>query len=215
MAENSVQDDTDAMIFGFFAQTREFFFRSKERINFFVITRIVMVVAAAFKNRIQIKAGYPHICEIIQFFPDSLQGAAKKIIVSNFPGVRIFYVAGNIIPVSVKQCIRFAAELGQWYIAPVKTVRENLIDNGVFQPVRRFRRLVVHRDLEGRRFFFVQLAPATQLFHVVSVIICFFRCFNFEIIPEQAAFVRNGKSAMIHSFFSWDNRCIPCCSKRY
>ena len=203
MAEHAVQKDPDTAFFRFPAQPDKFFLRTQKRINFFIIAGIIMMVAAAFKNRVQIKTGDAQRLKIVQLFPDTLQRTAKKIIIKDVARIRVFDVTGPIVPASVQQRILFPAELGQRHTAPVKTVRKDLVHDSVLQPVRRFGLAVINGDLEGGRFFFAALPPASQLFPVVAVIKNFSCGFNFKIIPKQAALFRDCQPVYVFSFFSF------------
>ena len=119
------------------------------------------MIAAAFKNRIQVQAGDTHVRKIIQFFTDTFQSAAKKIEIKDIACSRVFDITGQIIPASVQQRVGLTAELGQGYISPVKPVREDLIYNSLFHPVWCSRAPVIYRNLVRGRFLFVLLPPAT------------------------------------------------------
>ena len=202
MAEDPVQNDTDALFFCFFAQVYKIFFRTQERIYLFIVAGIVVMVAAAFKNRVQVQTGDAHVRQVIQFFPDAFQGAAEEIKIQNAAPRRVFDVAGQVVPASVEQRIGFAAELGQRNIPPVEAVRKNLVHHSLFHPVRRDRAPVVHRNLVRRRFLLVLLPPASQPGGVITVVKCFVPCFYNKIIPEQAAAFRRGNTADVTALFS-------------
>ena len=154
------------------------------------------MIAAGLEYGIQIQAIDSERGKVIQLFQDSLQRAAKEIIIQHVP-FGIPYVCGRIFPAAVQDGTLFAQEPLSRYRTPVEPVRKNLVENGVLQPVRRRRPGIIHRDLERRRFFPRGIPAAAALLRIVPVINSSAARPDDEIVPYEAAFFRHRKSDSI------------------
>ena len=119
MIENPVNDYPDSKRMRFLYQFPKFFIRSQIRRYMAVIQNIVLVVFPRCEDWIDVDTVKAQIMNIIQIFRYPLQFSPE-------PGLK----HNSILPWSF---IRRAADAS---FIRGKTVRENIVDNSMFQPIR-------------------------------------------------------------------------------
>ena len=168
------------------------------RINLVVVAGVVVVIALRLKDRIKINCGDSQLFEVVKLLFNAAQIAAKKVVSSNFVAVSVFEVNWIIAPARVINCAFLFDNL---VAVAIKSVRENLIHDGMFKPIGSFRALLIDGDLESGRQMIVKFTDAAQKFGIVAVIISFAAGNNYKVVPEQAALIGHFEDERIKFFF--------------
>ena len=195
MAEDAVKDDVDACFFGGLAESGKFFIRPQHGVDAEVIGRTVAVIAGTFKNRVEVNRRDSQFLQVRQLFPDTGEVAAEKVVIDDVALAFALAVIRHVVPVAVDDG-PFLAVQAACRMGPVaEAVRENLIDDGMFEPVRRVGVLIVDCDLIGRRHLGIFGPFPAEAVVVIAVIDGLMAIVDDEIIPDQAALGRHGDAA--------------------
>ena len=201
MAEDAVEDDMDAFFPGSLTEFGELFIRPQHGVDAEVIGRAVTVIAGTFKNRVEVNGRNAQFLEIGQFFPDAGDVAAEKVVIDDVALAFALAVIGHIVPVAVDDGALLAVEAARRMGTVAEAVREDLVDDGVLEPVRRMGVLIVDRDLIGRRHVGIFGPFAAEAVVVVAIVEGPMAIVDDEIIPEQTALGRNGDDAREDAVF--------------
>ena len=145
MAEHAIQNNADAVFFGFCTQGGKILVGAQQWIGFQVVGRIVAVVGVGLKNGVQVNAGNAQLFQVRQLLLDARKIAAVivhvQVAIALLIGPKI-RLAGFIRTVN-------AVRKGQRLVgyALIKAVREDLVHRTVFDPVRGLEVRLVHRQL--------------------------------------------------------------------
>ena len=195
MAEDAVKDDVDACFFGGLAESGKFFIRPQHGVDAEVIGRTVAVIAGTFKNRVEVNRRDSQFLQVRQLFPDTGDVAAKKVVIDDVALAFALAVIRHVVPVAVDDG-PFLAVQAACRMGPVaEAVRENLVDDGMFEPVRRMGVLIVDCDLIGWRHLGIFGPFPAEAVVVIAVIDVLMAIVDDEIIPDQAALGRHGDAA--------------------
>ena len=198
MAEDAVEDDADAHVLRRLDEMLEVVIRAENRVDFEIVARIVMMIALRLEDRVQIDCVDAEILEIRQLRLDAAQIAAEEIIGDDFLRVRVFVVAGVILP---RRMEHGAALRGELVAHTAEAVGENLVHDGMLRPVRRLRASVIDRNLIRRRRLVVELADTAELLGVVAVELRARHRRDDEVIPDEAARLRQLDFPLVELFF--------------
>ena len=133
------------------------FVGAKYRVDFVIIAGVVVVIAFGLEDGIKVNRFNAQLFKIIQFFLDAAQVAAEKVVGNNFIAVGVLEINGVIFPTRVENC---AFLFDNFVTVAIKSVRENLIHDGMFKPIGSFRAPLINRNLEGGRNMIVKFANA-------------------------------------------------------
>ena len=183
VAEYTVQDDADALLPGSLAQLFQLLLCAQERIYPLVVACVVAMVAAALENGVQVQHCDAQLLQVGQLFPDAGQIASEEIVVHDGPVVMQPAVEGGVVPTTVEYGIPLATQLCGTALAPAEPVREDLVHDGVLEPVRRPGVLVVHRNLVRGGDFRIDAAHAAQVGAVVAVVDDLFFIGDDKVVP--------------------------------
>ena len=188
MAEHSFQKDADAKFLRLENQMPEVLIGPENRIDSVIVPGIVMMAALRLKDRIQADGGNTKFLQIRKLRLNALEIPSKKVTGNGLLRIRFPAVEGIVLPTGMVHGILFPDDFVSFTAKPI---RENLIHNGVLEPLRRFRSFFVDRNLIGRRHMVIQLANAAELLRIIAVVEGSPFCRDDEIIPEQAALLRH------------------------
>lgn len=187
MAEYAIEDDADAPSARLFAQGRKFVIGPQEGVDAMVVAGAIAVVAAAFKDRVEIDGRDAQVGEVIELLPNAGQVAAKEIVLDHIACFRILAIIGAVVPGAVDDGAGLSRQVLPVHAATAEAVGKNLVDDGVFEPVRRMGVFVVDCNLERRRHRVIEGTHAAEVILVVAVVQAFPVPFDDEIIPQKAA----------------------------
>ena len=156
------------------------------RVNLVIVARVVVVITFRLENGIEINRADSQFLKIIKLCLDAAQVAAKKVVSDNLFGVDIFKVDGIVAPTGMEDCALFRDNLVAFAI---KSVRENLIHDGVLEPIGSLCALLIDGNLKCGRQMIIKFADAAEKFAIVAVVISLAAGNDYEIVPEQAAFI--------------------------
>ena len=172
----------------------EILVRAEDRVDLQIIARVVVVVALRLEDRVEIDGVDAEFLEIRQLRLDAPEIAAEEIIGDDFLRIWVLVVAWIVLPGGM---IDRAALLDKLIAYPAETIGEDLVHDGVLEPVRGLRALVVDGDLKRRRHLIIERALAAELFLIVPIKLRARRGHDDEVIPEQAACFRHGNLGLV------------------
>ena len=126
VVEHAVQNDRNAFLLCFFAQGNKVVVRAEQRVDVFVIRRVVAVVGMRFKNGVEIQAGHAEAFQIIELLLDALEVAAEIVVVQR-DAFLVRFPHGHVGFVFVQRAVVRYVLLGK--PGRVKPVGKDLIDH--------------------------------------------------------------------------------------
>ena len=145
------------------------------------------MVALGLKDGVEVDAGDPKFFQIVQLLHDTAQIPSEEIIRNDLLRVRILEIHGIIRPIRADDR---ALLLYDHIPRTRKTVGEDLVHDGVLEPVGRMRTLVIDRDLIGCRCLHAEGSNTAQHLCIVSVKIRAALGRNDKVIPDKTAILR-------------------------
>ena len=197
MAEDTVEDDADALRLRRVDEMAEVLIRAENRVDLVVITRVVVVIALRLKDRVQVDDRDAEVLEVVELLLEALEIAAAEIGGNDLLRVGVLVVARIILPAGMEDR---ALLLDDGVSLAREAVREDLVHDGVLEPVRRLGPLVEHRDLERRRHMVVERAHAAELFRIVAVVPGAILHRDDEVIPDEASLFWQRQPAAVEMF---------------
>ena len=148
MTEYTIQNNADATLSGLCHKIAKVFNIAKHGVDLMVIACIVVMIALRFEHGIEINTGDAKFLQVIEFADDPAQISAKEVIGDDFLCVGILEIHGVVRPVRADDR-PFLAD--NRITCPREAVREDLVHDGILEPIGRTRPLVVNRYLIGGR----------------------------------------------------------------
>ena len=118
MVEDAIQDNANIPAMGFLDEDIKCFPATQQRINQVIVMRVVAMVGSRLKDRVEVDGIDPQVLQVVQFFIDTQK-------VSTF---ETLYCWGRVPWFHVIRLDNF--------LTMRKAVRENLVKNCIFNPLR-------------------------------------------------------------------------------
>ena len=180
VTEHAVEDDADAARTRFLYERAEILDVAKHGVDLMIVPCVVVMVALGLKDGVEVDARDAEIGEVVEFADDPFEVPAEKVIGNDLLRIRVFEIHGIVRPVRSNDRAFLADDLVP---RAREAIREDLIHDGVLEPIGCVRALVVDRDLVRGGCGADERADAAEHLFVVAVEIGAALRRNDEIVP--------------------------------
>ena len=148
VVEDAVEHHVDAVLLRLRAERAEVRFIAEQRVDALIAGCVVAVVGRGLKNGAEIERRHAERREVVELFRDALQITAEKVAARDLTvGVRTVF--GQLVPIFVQRA-RADKACDVPFFCAAEAVGEDLIRHAAAEPIGRFVRVVVDRELPGR-----------------------------------------------------------------
>ena len=166
VTEHAVEDDANAARTRFLYERAKILDVAEHGVDLMIVPRIVMMVALGLKDGVKVDARDAKIGEVVELADDPLEVSAEKVVGDDLLRIRVFEIHGIVRPVRPNDRAFLADDLVPRAREPI---REDLIHDGVLEPIGRVRALVVDRHLIRSGRGAAERADAAEHLFVVAV----------------------------------------------
>ena len=145
VVENAVEQHADAALARSFAERAEVLLRAEQGVDALVAGRVVAVVGGGFEDRTEVERCHAEGGEIVELFRDARKVAAEKVAASDL-ALFVRAVFRQLVPLLVQRAWPDkSCDLSLF--RAVEAVGEDLIGEAAAEPLGRFVRVIVDREL--------------------------------------------------------------------